>query len=150
MYYSSKEKSDVDTTIRVRIKYNHITLQLKELISKKDGIHIKNEYEKTLQEIPYRISGEELSLLSGFKKYDDSYLQGILVTHRKEIKIGNNIVALDFNQYCGKKDYEIEIEFEDSIEMDLLNYLESNEICYEEKSCGKYTRFLKEYNNTEV
>lgn len=55
-------------------------------------------------------------------------------------------LQMNMKQHCRK----FHIEFEDSIEMDLLNYLESNEICYEEKSCGKYTRFLKEYNNTEV
>lgn len=142
IYYAPKER-DADTTIRVRIKYNSILLQLKELVSKKDGVHIKYEYEKRLEEIPYQISGEELNALSCSKRYSDSYMLGIMVTRRREFRAGNNAVALDYNQYCGTEDYELEIEFEDTIEKALLDKLKSYHICCGENSCGKFTRFLK-------
>lgn len=151
-FYYKKEGSneDLELTIRIRVKMGKMLLQVKEPISKEDGIHIKREYEKEIKTIPYIISGEELNALCHSEKYTDSYLLGMLVTERRISIIDNCELALDINHYCGITDYELEIEYIDKLSPKLIDLLKEMNIYKSENGDGKFKRFYTRYSEMEM
>lgn len=76
----------------------------------------------------------------------DVFLVGYLYTERLFCNHGNNNeICLDMNNYFGKTDYELEIEFIDTIDKQILHILKSLEIEINSSIIGKYGRFMKRY-----
>lgn len=144
-YYKERGEEHLDTTIRVRAVNNQIFLQVKEPISKEKGIHVKKEYQREIKEIPYRIESEILNSLCKAKTYQDCFLIGILVTERKVVIRENYEIAMDINYYCGVVDYELEIEFDKNVDVELIQLLENKGVYKKVNSEGKYTRFINNY-----
>lgn len=132
-------------TIRVRKKNEKIVLQVKEPVVKNGALRIHNEYEKIIKKIPCCITAKELLELCNIK-LADVYLLDKLVTFRL-IKWWNNTtqICLDKNQYLGVIDYEVEIEYENELEPDIIDQFTKWHISFDKKVVGKFHRFKQEY-----
>lgn len=146
-YYADKSGviEEKEITIRVRKKNEKIALQVKEPVVKNGALRIHNEYEKIIKKVPYCITAKELMELCNIK-LPDVYLLDMLVTFR-QIKWWNNTtqICLDENRYLGVIDYEIEIEYENELEPDIINQFAKWHISFNKEAVGKFHRFKKEY-----
>lgn len=148
-YYKENKSRFIDTTIRVRFKDKKIKLQVKELISIRNGIYVRREYEKSLKEVPLIIKGKTLNELCESNRYQDCLFIGVLITERRVIHINDCEMALDINHYCGITDYELEIEFEKEIDSGILEFLNSEKIYKNQVVKGKYERFVMHNQETK-
>lgn len=135
-------------TVRVReINEEKLFLQIKKkLASKIDGVRVRSEFEKEIDNLPKEIdflTVENLirqTLKINFTKLEEI---GFLITERSVLKTSNCEIALDKNTYLGKTDYELEIEFEDN-HFEALQFLKKLGMDCGNTAMGKNKRFLKE------
>ena len=129
-------------TIRVRECNNTIALQLKVPVSEQGAIHMKQEIETFINEIPQKIDGDFLSKLCSVSLPDVS-LAGFMVTERYIYKWSNDIeICLDKNKYLDVEDYEIEIEYKGNIDESIFDFLNKNNIEIKDDVKGKCGRFF--------
>lgn len=140
---SSDENSNM--TIRVRQYGDKYTLQVKVPVTRNDSLHVNNEYEIVLTDLPLVISSDMIFNLSGIKMGNCTNI-GSLTTRRKIFDYDDTTeICLDMNTYFDSIDYEIEIEYKDEVNNELLEFLKNNIGDLSKKAKGKYTRFLTEY-----
>ena len=144
LYYVGRDERE-QATVRVRCKFNKIYLQVKIDVSKEKGIHIKREYEKEIFIIPYMISKDDLNSLCNVDYFEDRFLADTLITVRKNYIYKGNIVSLDRNVYLGITDYELEIEYQDELDNEIIEKLKRENIYNEKNSKGKFERFMEKY-----
>lgn len=150
IYYDDKlgviEHNKMD--VRVRVSDGTIKLQVK-LPGEEDGnLHIREEYEKELNIIPFQIKSEELLSLVK-KELPDVFMLGTLITERYIINIEDGVVAcLDKNIYMNKIDYELEVEYVGELRKESLAPFFDHGILFDGFSIGKKNRFMKEYNKS--
>lgn len=145
LYYTNDTiKYEFNVSVRVRCVNGKMLLQIKEPIYINGSLNIKKEYEKNIESIEYIIRGSELNELCQKNDYDDVYLIGFLVTERfiKKIKEYECEIVFDKNNYLGKEDYEIELEYEGETPQKLVDILGFQDA----KSVGKYHRYINEYD----
>lgn len=145
-YYSDKSNDlkSKGTTIRIRGIDDRMKLQVKIPVSCNGAIHIKKEYEKDCKIVPYKINGSEICELCSVNNIPDVYLLGYLYTERLICNYENdNMICLDRNVYAGKTDYELEVEFIDNLDEQLLNTLDELRIRTDLEVTGKFGRFKK-------
>ena len=144
-YYGGEEDIISKTnTYRVRDKNGKIKIQIKMPVSYDGSLHIKKEYEKEINSVPEVLSKEELSEITGKDFKDDKEYIGKLETRRKEcLKYDNVEICLDKNNYLGKIDYEIEIEFKGEYPKDVISILEKNGVRADASVLGKYSRYMR-------
>lgn len=135
-------------TVRVReLNGKRQILQIKKsLDSKIDGVKVRNEFEKEIFALPKEICLSSVENLINEKcKVDFSKLENIgsLITKRKILKIQNCEISLDKNDYLGKIDYELEIEF-NGAHFKAFQILKELGLENESTAMGKNKRFLKE------
>lgn len=110
-YYLLKHRN----TLRVRQIEDKLKLEYK---CKKamimDGVHTSQEYSKSIDDTPLFVNiSDEFGIKdNNFYKYI-----GNLITQRSNYHVKNAVVSLDKNYYLGKIDYELEIEGEDTREI---------------------------------
>ena len=150
-YYIDREMSllSKNITVRVRVKHGKIFLQVKIPVCIEQSLHIKQEYEKELNIVPKFITEKELSELTG-QSLPSVQLVDALVTQRKIKVVGECEIALDYNQYLGIRDYELEIECVKDFPYDVRKLFLDNGISFEKYSPGKFSRFFSEYMNNHV
>lgn len=68
---------------------------------------------------------------------------GVLVTERFEFHDKNTTVCLDRNTYNGNIDFEVEVEYYDSINLDIIKKLMLFGVSFDKTTDGKFTRFIK-------
>lgn len=108
-------------------------------------LHIKEEYERDIKDLPDKILGEQLKDILGMD-FPDFYMLGKLETQRKVFYPNRDVeISLDMSTYFGKVDYEIEIEFGKEVPSELLLLLADNGIKPKEKTDGKFARFMSGY-----
>ena len=144
-YYGSEEDIISKTnTYRVREKNGKIKIQVKMPISYDGSLHIKKEYEKDINSVPGVLSKEELSEITGHDFNNDKEYIGKLETRRKEcLKYDNVEICLDKNDYLGKTDYEIEVEFKGAYPTEIISVLETNGLNTTASVEGKNSRYMK-------
>lgn len=146
-YYYKDLSSDKNSNITVRVRQygQKYTLQVKVPVERKNSLHINNEYEIVLTDIPLVIPAEMIYKLSGVKMGDCKNI-GSLTTRRKIFDYDvSTVICLDTNTYFDITDYELEIEYKDEVDKKLINFLENNIGKPYENAKEKYTRFLNEY-----
>lgn len=133
-------------TIRIRSVNNVHKLQIKNKYQSSNIARI--EFEEKVPYIFPSISSEKIKAVSGLH-YDDVFLIGALVTQRYTHHWSDAItICLDRNEYLGKIDYELEIEYDKAVTPDLLTILAEYGIKFDnEKQIGKYSRYMKRYYN---
>lgn len=116
-------------------------------LEEKNSLHIKKEYEKIIYSIPDKISKTELQELTGYT-FNDVYLLGHLKTFRQTCIFYEDIeIALDKNEYRGKTDYELEIEFKNKYPYELVKLITDCGIDVNRYSEGKFSRFMNSINS---
>lgn len=129
-YYSDNQDilRKQGVTVRVRVKNGNANLEVK-IPSEKQGIvHVKEEYQKKIDAIPLEIKGVELTKMTK-NEIPDVIMKGYLITERRVYYWDTETeICLDYNQYLGHEDYEIEIEYLDKIADDIYKILEDEKI----------------------
>lgn len=140
-YYGVDKAIEDDITIRIREK-NGYKLQVKVPKQIEGSLHIKEEYEESVDNVYSVIEKSRLEKLTGYKFDTDKKLLGKLVTVRRLSKTYPNVeIALDENYYLGYKDYEIEIEYLGDYPSKVVQTLKKLNINVEVKAIGKNRRF---------
>ncbi len=129
-YYSDDQ--DVlkkrEITVRVREKHGNANLEVKIPSGKQGLVHVKEEYQKKLEAIPLAIKGDELTELTRCK-LPDVAMKGYLITERRVYNWDSETeICLDYNQYLGYEDYEIEVEYLSEIAEDIYKILADENI----------------------
>lgn len=146
-YYGDLEKIDENGELTVRVRQNgdNYKLQIKKPVVYDEALHIKEEYERDIKDLPDKILGEQLKDILGMD-FPDFYMLGKLETQRKVFYPNRDVeISLDMSTYFGKVDYEIEIEFGKEVPSELLLLLADNGIKPKEKTDGKFARFMSGY-----
>lgn len=146
-YYGDSNTVEINSelTIRIREIGNKRLLQIKKPISYNKSVHIKEEFEKSVDSIPSSISKEELKEIVGVDMPDVSLL-GKLETLRFTSKWDDKTeICLDKSQYFDNIDYEIEIEYQDELPEEIITNLNKNCITVADKVDGKFARFMSAY-----
>lgn len=146
-YYGDLNTVEINSelTIRIREIGNNRILQIKKPISYNKSVHIKEEFEKSVDSIPSSISKEELKEVVGIDMPDVSLL-GKLETLRFTSKWDDKTeICLDKSQYFDNIDYEIEIEYQDELPEEIITKLNKNSIILADKVYGKFARFMSCY-----
>ena len=142
-YYADLEDPTVsERCIRIREKNGKRKLQIKLSVETKNSLHVKMEYEKEIDAVKERLDRKELEELSGAPFERDLFHEGYLKTERKVCNTYKGIeICLDKNEYLGKTDYEVEIEFLDDYPWEIVLLLNSLAINVNHYTRGKYKRF---------
>lgn len=143
-YYYKSEGASTDITIRVREKENKTKLQIKIPKKKQKSLHIKEEYEEEIIGIPDIICKDKLITISGDYFFNDAVYIGKLSKKRRIYVYDDNTeIALDINEYLGKIDYELEIEFRNSYPAEIIEKFKLINISVDNSTEGKNIRFCK-------
>ena len=137
---------------------NNITVRIRQ----KNDSYALTSKQKTKVSLPYQHSIENNINLSQsmFEHYVSKgiepnqlglhigshlYYIGKLVTYRSKINLWQGVVLdIDKNQYNGIVDYEIELEFEDYSQIDILEqFLAAQEIHVRKAKYSKFKRFVR-------
>lgn len=148
-YYQDKEKvlSKNNITVRVREKRNKLKLQIKYPICSDKALHVKRECSEEIDSIPYIIPNYKFLECSGLKINEVKRI-GKLITLRKVYKWNEKTtICLDKNEYLKKSDHEVEIEYIDNLDPNLVNLFNSLDINFDKVINGKCSRFIEQYEN---
>ena len=146
-YYGDLNTVEMNSeiTVRVRKVKDDFILQIKKPVKYQNSLHIKEETEKRLEELPEVIKGDQLKEMVG-GEYPDFAMLGKLETKRYVYHAGSGIeICLDESRYFDKIDYEIEIEFKNEMPTEIIFILKEKGIVPKEKVYGKFARFMSAY-----
>lgn len=145
-YYVDDElMKSKDITIRVREYNDNYLLQIKIPLKEEGSTHIKKEIEVILDSVPDVINGEYLTNLCGIE-FQDVKKVGCLITERNICNWNaENEISLDKNCYLGYEDFEIEIEYLNTIDIKLFEILNECQINTDGSVKGKCRRFFERY-----
>lgn len=142
-YYYGHENMDPRITIRIR-KKDDLRLQIKIPVCIDGSLHIKEEYEGTIDEIYDILPSEKVKNIYDVGIDGDLYLLGRLSTKRRICTLFPDIeIALDLNGYLGTVDYELEIEYKGEYPVQVAGILERENIFLKGDTKGKKTRFME-------
>ena len=149
-YYDSPDLqlSDRHITCRVRSVSGKYLLQMKLPAGElNNGAVSRIEVEQELDHLPQKLSGSELTALSGADDLPEVQLLGTLITLRSVKHFPGAEIDLDKSWYFGKTDYELEIEYTDeAAAKSLLAEITTRvELDRSVPVTGKIRRFLAEY-----
>ena len=151
-YYYSNGVVDSNMTIRVREIDGEMKLQVKNPKYISGSLHIKEEHECQITNIPDSISKSAINELIGLEIPEDLNCIGKLITERRICNKFDSVeIAIDINKYLDITDYELEIEYRNEYPNDLIDTIKKMGICLSEDVKGKNTRFnhrLKEVNDS--
>lgn len=138
-------------TIRVRSMVKGLFLQIKQKICKIGALSETNEYQKTIDMVPYIITKEEIFALSNIV-IEDVYLDGWLYTERRCCRRFDGIeIALDKNIYCDTEDLELEIEFIDERNVPyILSEIKKFGVDFSYSTAGKFTRYVSQRSKGNI
>ena len=147
-YYAKEGNEDIPgtPTVRIRSKKKGMKLEVKVPVSRNEGsVKQHEEYAMDIDHIPGMIAKETLDKLLNRTDMSDVKLLGFLMTNRRiSTKYPGTEIALDKNEYFGKTDYELEVEFTEELPGELLSELNLTNIDMNKKVTGKYRRFINE------
>lgn len=148
-YETVGEVVDLERTIRIRCKNGKKKLQIKIPEYRDKSLHVKNEYEEVVSDIPRVLDKEVLNNLAGEVFSSDATLVGTLTTLRKiNTQFDNVEICLDRNEYLGMIDYELEIEFTGPYPDEILNIIKKYITVTDAEARGKHSRFLQRKMNS--
>jgi len=140
-YYDNDEGYLLEnhTTVRVRQIEDRLTLEVKEAQHDYNDYTTSNEYAQSIDSL----SGY-ITLNQGRHAWIPFTLQGSLITRRFSLKPSDSLsIDFDINQYFGRCDYEIEMEFEESALKATMSLIESlNLMPFKNMVGGKARRFF--------
>ena len=133
-------------TFRVRTTNGKNKIQIKRHKSKTKALQVSEESEFDIDSIPELFTDDKVFNLTGVNTM--AILLGSLKTTRHSFIYSDGVeICLDKSEYLGVVDYEIEIEYTESIPDSLFIKLSDLGISFEKLSVGKFTRFLNKLND---
>lgn len=88
-----------ELTVRVRQNGDNYKLQIKKPVVYDEALHIKEEYERDIKDLPDKILGEQLKDILGMD-FPDFYMLGKLETQRKVFYPNRDVeISLDMSTY---------------------------------------------------
>lgn len=150
-YYSDNQDvlQKQGITVRVREKLGNTNLEVKIPSGKQGLVHVKEEYQKELEAIPFEIKGDKLTEMTRCK-LPDVTMKGYLITERRVYNWDSNTeICLDHSQYLGYEDYEIEVEYVKELPDEILQILKEERIEMITTS-GKCKRFFEKLEESGV
>jgi uncharacterized protein YjbK len=132
-----------NTVLRARRVRDNLVLQVKTEQAHDSRYRIASEREQPLDKLTLFLSGEDIGLpIAPFYQW-----LGELTTDRTRCFVTDGLtVDFDISYYCGKMDYEIEMEYSSQAEktaQELIALFER--YAAPNANNGKYTRFVKAY-----
>jgi len=140
------ELDEKDITLRIRQKKDSLRLDLKSPVLRDGALRVKNEFTRSISELPLTIKFENDEWNDFISCKSDMYLKGMLITERTIFIFNEGIeIDLDLNYYLGVMDYELEVEFQEEFQADAVELINSLARHGELKPSefGKRSRFFK-------
>lgn len=131
-------------TVRVRVANGKAKLQIKMDKKNSSPLQVCEEYEYDIDSVPETLDSET-AMKSTRMNVGELYRMGSAVTKRYICRRGKTELCLDKTTYFGKTDYEVEAEYVDAVNGELIDRLASLGVKFNQKSIGKFSRFLKEF-----
>lgn len=133
-------------TFRIRTKDGINKLQIKMHKSTDKALQICDEYEYPISDIPDIFTASQVKELIGYE--NDVIRLGSLKTLRHSCIYSDGVeICLDKNDYLGKTDYEIEVEYTQTIPQELTDILKANSVTFTLPCSGKCSRFMTQLKN---
>ncbi len=146
-YYLDREKmlQKNNITVRVRKKRDTYKLQIKIPVKIERELHIKSEYEEDVDNDLSFIPANKIEKVCNISVGDASKI-GELVTERQVCQWNDDIkICLDRNTFLGMEDYELEIEYTNRLDKQIIDKIKQCNISVGNSTKGKYGRFSERY-----
>ncbi len=129
-------------TLRVRTKKGVSKIQVKVHRNSDSPLQICDEAEFKTDTVPDGFTRDEVRKMTGLDT--DASLLGSLTTLRSSLIYCPGVeICLDKNDYLDRTDYELEIEYTESIPAELIQRLNAAGVFFTAPSIGKCTRFMR-------
>lgn len=147
-HYYTDEKGilrDNRVMVRVRVKNGASKLQVKLHKNENSPLQICEETEFEINGAPSRIPSETARRVTGFD-VGELIKMGVSSTIRSSLMWDSETeICLDKTDYFDATDYEIEIEYTGEPKKELLDKLAMSGVSFEKNSTGKFSRFIKKF-----
>ncbi len=146
-YYTDKNGVLRDNRVMVRVRVRNGVSKLQVKLQKNAGspLQICEETEYAIDGAPLEIPSETALKATGFDVGTLTRM-GFAKTLRHSLMWDSSTeICLDMTEYFGITDYEIEVEYTGEMKQELLDKLADLGVSFEKNSVGKFTRFLKKY-----
>ncbi len=130
--------------VRIRVTDDIAKIQVKRHTNSDSPLQICEETEFDADGVSETIDAETAKKITGMD-VGELYRMGSCVTKRRTLKRGDTELCLDKTTYFDTTDYEVELEYVEKMSADLLIKLIPLGVAFNQKSVGKFSRFLKEY-----
>lgn len=146
-YYTDKNGvlRDNRVMVRVRAKDSVFRLQVKRRKNAGSPLQICEETEYEIDGAPMTIPPETTLKATGHSA-GELVKMGGSITLRSSLMRDDTELCLDKTDYFDITDYEIELEYKDEPQKELLDKLKALGVTFNEKSIGKFSRFLNRFN----
>lgn len=147
-YYSDKNRTlrEQRVMVRVREKDGGFKLQVKRRKNADSPLQVCDETEFNIDSAPLKIPAKTAFKATGID-VGELYKMGGSRTIRSSLMWDKSTeICLDRTDYFDVTDYEIEIEYTGSLSEELTDKLKSFGVVFEKNSIGKFSRFLKKFD----
>ena len=150
-YYYSDDAGELKKhriMVRVRVKNGISKLQIKQRKNPSSPLQICEEKEFDIDGAPEVIPPDTASEAIGIN-VGSLRLIGSSKTLRSSLMWdASTEICLDMTEYFDTVDYEIEVEYKDALNSELADKLSKLGIEFKENSIGKFSRFMKRFEDT--
>lgn len=130
--------------VRVRVTDDTAKIQVKRHTNSDSPLQICEETEFETDGVSETIDAQTAKKVTGMD-VGELYRMGASATKRRTLRRGDTELCLDKTTYFDTTDYEVELEYVEKMSADLLIKLMSLGVAFNQKSVGKFSRFLGEY-----
>ncbi len=132
--------------VRVRARNNGFKLQVKLHKNAGSPLQVCEETEYDIDGAPIKIPADTAQTVTGLE-VGELLKMGGSKTFRSSLMWGSGTeICLDKTDYFDITDYEIEIEYKEKVSQELIDKLSELGVEFKENSIGKFSRFLKKFD----
>lgn len=132
--------------VRVRARNNSFKLQVKLRKNADSPLQICEETEYDIGGAPIKIPADTAKTVTGLDVGELVKMGGSKTLRSSLTWDKSTEICLDKTDYFDVTDYEIEIEYKDKVSQELINKLLGLGVVFKENSIGKFSRFLKKFD----
>ncbi len=132
--------------VRVRARDNGFKLQVKLHKNAGSPLQICEETEYDIGGAPIKIPADTAKTVTGLDVGELVKMGGSKTLRSSLMWDKGTEICLDKTDYFDVTDYEIEIEYKEKVSQELLDKLSELGVVFKENSIGKFSRFLKKFD----
>ncbi len=132
--------------VRIRAKNNGFKLQVKLHKNAGSPLQICEETEYDADGAPIKIPAGTARAVTGLDVGELVKMGGSKTLRSSLMWDGGTEICLDKTDYFDVTDYEVEIEYKDKVSPELTDKLSELGVVFKENSIGKFSRFLKKFD----